>query len=192
VAPAPRAVEHDTDSVVPEELAVGIGFGWTFPQSLENPNTVTANVRFPSGLTLEPRIVLQNQETTVDPGVPGGMSTTDKVSDLAVALLVRYPVMRHGRFELELQGAAGVSRHKVDPDGPDNETTTSSQVISWGIGVNYWLSRHWALLASASNPLLARTSEEKPDGLGDTMTTTSTTYGIVFDPTVSFVIQLYH
>lgn len=164
------------------------------PDNVETPNTVSAVLRLPSGLTFEPRVILQSTSKTTDPGIPNVPSTTDKTSDLQVALLVRYPIVHHGRFELELLGAAGISQHKVNPDGPDNDTTTNTQSLDWGVGIGYWFSRHWALSVEALNPLLSHTSTESPNGLGMGMnqTNTTTTYGIVFDPTIAFLIHLYH
>jgi len=97
-------------------------------------------------------------------------------------------------LSLELVGSAAISQHKVNPDGPDNDTTTNMQALGWGLGINYWLSRHWALSAIALNPLLSHSSTESPNGLGMgmTQTDTTTTYGIVFDPSISFLIHLYH
>jgi hypothetical protein len=159
---------------------------------VETPNAISVLVRFTSGLTLEPRVVASQSSTTSDPGITGVPSTTDKTTDLALSALIRLPIVRHGRVQLELLGSAGFQVHKTDPDGPDNNTTTSTLGLGWGLGIGYWLSRHWELSASAENPLVTRTSTSKDIGAGMQSTDTTTTIGLVFDPTVSFMIHLYH
>jgi hypothetical protein len=192
--PAPRPVmaERDPNAVPPEELVVGIGFGWSIPDNVETPNAVSVRVRFPSGLTLEPRLVAQSTSTTMDPGIPGVPSTTDKMTDLVLAALLRVPVIKQGHINLEFLGAAGVEQHKNDPDGPDNTNSTSTVFLGWGVGISYWLSRHWQLSASAENPFVTRTSTSMDIGAGMQSTNTTTKFGVVFDPTVTFMIHLYH
>jgi hypothetical protein len=190
--PRPMAAEHDPSAVPPDEVAIGIGFGWLFPDNIETPNTVSALIRFTSGVTLEPRVVARSTSTTMDPGVMGVPSTTDKTTDLVLAAIIRVPVVKHGRIELELLGTAGIEQHKLNPDGPDNDTTSNSLFLGWGVGIGYWLSRHWELATSAENPFLTRTSTSKDIGMGMQSTETTTTFGLVFDPTVTFMIRLYH
>src|SRR5689334_7471792 len=75
--PVARPAVEPADSSRPTELAFGIGVGYSFPTSLQTPNTTSVRLRLPSGLTLEPQLVLATSSSNADPG-NGGM--TDRKS----------------------------------------------------------------------------------------------------------------
>lgn len=173
----------------PEGLAFGIGLGYQLPTSLETPNITSVRLRLASGLTFEPFVTLANQSQTTDTGL--GESTTSR-SDLGAGTLVRLPMIRHGKIELELLGSAGVRLTKVNPEGNDNNTSSTSFGVGWGIACSYWLTQHWNFTLSATNPLisLSSTSEEQPAGMD--IDSSSRTIGLTFDPVVSAMIHLYN
>src|ERR1041385_1864344 len=52
----------------PDAFAIGIGFGYVFPTSLETPNITGVRFRLPTGLTFEPRVIFGTSSTTSDDG----------------------------------------------------------------------------------------------------------------------------
>jgi len=185
----PAAAEAPAGDRPEGGIAFGIGLGYQLPTSLETPNITSVRLRLPSGLTFEPFLTLANQSQTTDTGL--GESTTSR-SDLGAGTVVRLPVIRHGKIELELLGSAGVRLTKVNPDGNDNNTTSTSFGVGWGLACSYWLTQHWNLTLSATNPLisLSSSSEEQPAGMN--IDSSSRTIGLTFDPVVSAMIHLYN
>jgi hypothetical protein len=192
--PAPVEAQPEPGSAPlagrPEGLSFGIGIGYTLPTSIQTPNTTSVRMRLPSGLTFEPLLTLGNQKTTSE---AGGASVEDARTELALAALVRFPVVRRGKFELEVLGGAGFGTIKDNPDGPDNNTTTSGVNLNWGLAVSYWLTPHWNLTFSARNPLVSynKTTNQQPAPAPDTSTSTSTV-ALEFAPIVSAMIHLYN
>lgn len=191
--PQPPAVEvkaTDTSTPRPVGLAIGIGAGYSLPTSIQTPNTTSARVRFGSGLTLEPRVVLQNTSTKMETDIT---ETSTAQRELAIGSLVRIPMVQRGKFELLLLGAAGVSIESTDPDGADNNTSATTLAVGWGAAVDWWITEHWNVSFSATNPLfsLRKQTQEMPAPDGDT-TTTTTTVGAVWDPTISVMIHIFN
>lgn len=174
----------------PVGLAIGIGAGYSLPTSIQTPNITSARVRFASGLTLEPRVVLENtsqkQETDT-----AEMTTASR--ELSIGTLVRILLVQRGKFELLLLGGASLGVRTTDPDGADNNTTTSSIGIGWGAAVDWWITEHWNVSFSATNPLfdVSKQTEEMPAPTGDTSTTT-TTVGVEWSPRISVMIHVFN
>ena len=172
----------------PDGIAFGIGLGYTLPTSLQTPNTTSVRMRLRGGLTFEPILVLGNQSQKNE---SGGVSTTDTTTELTLGVLGRLPMVRHGKIELELLAGVGFGTVKDDPDGDDNNTTTSTLGVNWGLAVSYWVTRHWNVTFSARNPLIsfAKVSREMAAG---TVDTTTTTIAAEFAPVVSVMLHLYN
>lgn len=170
----------------PEGIAFGIGVGYTFPTMGNLPNTTSVRMRLASGLTFEPIVVLGNETSKQDPG-----SSKDSTTQLSIAALARIPVVRHGKVELEILAGAGFGTRKTNPDGADNNTTTSNLGFSWGLAVSYWINRHWNLTFSARNDLLSIVKSTREMAAGDVESST-TTIQAEFAPVVSAMIHLYN
>jgi hypothetical protein len=172
----------------PEGIAFGIGFGYSLPTSVQTPNTTSVRMRLAGGLTFEPIIVLGNESTKQE---TGGVSSKDSKSELSLGVLGRLPMVRHGKFELELLAGVGFGTIKDDPDGNDNNTTTSTVNLNWGLAVSYWVTRHWNVSFSARNPLVSISKVSREMAAG-TVDTTTTTFAVEFAPIVSVMLHLYN
>lgn len=191
--PQPPVVEPTSTEVStgrPVGLAIGIGAGYSLPTSIQTPNTTSARVRFASGFTLEPRLIVQNTTTTLETDTAEA-STSSRV--LSAGSLLRVPMVQRGKFELLLLGAAAVGVETTDPDGPDNNTTSTTFGVGWGAAVDWWITDHWNVSFSATNPLFSftKSTEEEVAPMGDSSTTT-TTVGAVWNPTIAVMIHIFN
>jgi|HubBroStandDraft_6_1064221.scaffolds.fasta_scaffold429481_2 hypothetical protein len=185
---------HELDGDRPSDLAFAIGIGYERPAGgsfdLQTPNIASVRLRLISGLTFEPTITISNSSIDTDPGT--GMTTTETISEFGIGTLVRYPIIRHHHVDFEILGDIGLDVTKDNPANADSTKTTSELDIGWGIGIGYWLSHHWQLSASATNPLIAFTKTSQQISATETMSTSTTNIGITFEPTITFMIHLYN
>ena len=155
--PQPAHVTAEPDLIAPRDLAVGIGFGYeftTFMNSLQTPNIVSAAVRLPSGVTIEPEAIVRNssQDMQNQPAPTQSTSTTE----LGIGALVKFPMVQRHHTELDVLGSLALDTVKTNPDGPDNDTRTTTIGAGWGVGIGYWITRHWAITFDATNPVFCR------------------------------------
>ena len=193
----PTVVEEpmvDTDR--PSGFAIGLGLGYGLPTNLDTPNRTSARIRLGSGLTFEPLLSIANTKTThEDPPQP---DEEDKVTEFGLAVLVRLPLITHNHVDLEGLASAGFTNTKTNPDGNFNSVTVNTFGIGWGVGVGYWLSRHWQLSMSVTNPIVQYTSrkEQRMDPVTmqriEDEKDSETTLGVIFVPTVTAMIHLYN
>jgi hypothetical protein len=180
-APAPRR---------PDGFALGIGVGYRFPTSLTTPNTSSVRFRFASGFTLEPTVVFATTSHSEDMG----MARTVKNTELGVGALARFPLIRRGRTDLELLAAVDIDNLSTDPDADQTDDvrsiTTSS--IRYGVAVGAWITPHLQASMSATNGLLTFVKDRQEQGIDTVTITTDTTFGVIFDPTVVFMLHLYN
>jgi hypothetical protein len=190
--PPPRHVERSAD-LRPDALtfAIGAGYALSAVTNLETPNAISTRLRLASGLTFEPELIVQNRSDTTTPPA-GGMSTTDTTTTLTIGTLVRFPLIKRGRADFEIIGDTALAVVKDNPDGDNNDVTNTTFSIGWGIGIGYWLSTHWQLSFTATNPLIAFTSTDTEVGAGMDQKTSSTQVGVVYDPAVTLMIHLYN
>lgn len=181
--PSPAADAHR-----PSGLSIGIGLGYDLPTSLQTPNITSVRVRLASGLTLEPRLTLAKSSVTVDTGP----STTSSASELGIGALARYPLSRRGRVDLELLGGLDVNQQNTTPEGEDQDVSITTLTASYGLAVGAWLTPHWQVSISALNPIVTSTRRDEELGPGTSTVTTNTTYGLIFEPNVLFMLHLYY
>ncbi len=205
-APAPAPAPPPAAPVTPAEppsdrpvgLSLGIGVGYLMPTAVDTPNVASARVRLAGGLIIEPRVQLEYDSQTHDDGLgdPDTSKSTNGVTTLGLAGLLLYPMYSRGPFDFLLNGGVGVSRTVENPDGDDNDTTYTNFYLSWGLGINYWLSRHWSATFLVQNPLVSygSTVHQSIDFNGDPIDVKDSTLGIgaTFDPSVSIMIHLYY
>ena len=188
VAPAP-VIDRDRPSDI--AFAIGLGYlrlpGGSF--DLQNPNAASVRLRLSSGITFEPMVTIANTSSDVDNGTT---TTNDTTSEFELGALLRLPMIKHGRVDFELLGSASFDVLKDDPDGDYNTKTTTTVDLGWGIGIGYWLTRHWQLSASAVNQLVTYSEVSTETGPNTQTKTDSTTFGITFNPTVYVMIHLYN
>jgi len=188
--PQPQPVAKEgTEEHHPDKLAIAIGLGYLLPTSLETPNVTSVRLRLPSGLTFEPRVAFANESQTS--GMTGAETTTS-TTELGLGALIRYPVIKSGRVDLEAVGSVDVDNTKVDPDGADNNTTTTTIGVSWGLAINYWITKHWDLSLTAENPLFSYSKQTQEQAGGMETTTSTTNVGLIFEPVVFLMVHLYN
>jgi hypothetical protein len=183
--PPPPPVE---DTHRPDGFSIGIGIGYVFPTSLETPNIASVRFRLINGLTFEPQVTLQGFKHTEDTGEP----IDNKITTLALATLLRKPMVSHGRVDLELLGAFAVSNVNTNPPNDDDQVSTTTTSLSYGFGVTTWISRHANFTMSATNALLTFVKTRTEMGPMNVLVQSDTTFGAVFDPTVFAMIHVYH
>ncbi len=169
----------------PDGMSIGIGIGYSIPAQVLEPNLASVRFRFPSGLTVEPTVVLDTARTTVKVG-----PAETEASEATFAANLRLPVAGRGKIDLVLIGSAGLSYQKQSPDGADNDTSTTTLALAWGLGLDYWPKQSWCLSASATNPLfsLQRTRQEM---VPQDQRTTTLQLGAIFDPGVFVMLHMF-
>jgi hypothetical protein len=141
----------------------------------------------PSGLTLEPTVVLATARSSVEMG--GGENETES-SEGTFATNLRVPLIGRGKIDLVLIGSAGISYSKQSPDGSDNDTTTTTFALAWGLGLDYWPKQSWCLSASATNPLFAFT-RTRQEMVPQDVKTSTLALGAIFDPGVFVMLHMF-
>jgi hypothetical protein len=186
---------HASDGIHPTDTAFAIGIGYARPAGgsfdLQKPNVASVRLRLQNGITLEPIVAIAN--TSAD-STTAMMDTTDTTTELDLGSLVRFPVIRHGRYDFEVLGSLGFDVVKRNPNGDYNTITTTSFALGWGIGIAYWVSPHLQFSASATNPLLTYTgikTETSPNDADSTKQST-TTFAVQFDPEILMMLHLYN
>jgi hypothetical protein len=187
----PIVQEQPAQSDRPNGFSIGLGLGYGLPTSLETPNRTSARLRLASGLTFEPLVSIANTtQTTEDPGAP---EAEQKTTEFGLAVLVRVPVITHNHVDLEALATAGFTNQKVNPPLNYDSVTTNTFSIGWGVGVGYWLSQHWQLSMSVTNPLVQYASRKEQQGMVNVSSKDSeTTLGVIFVPQVTAMIHLYN
>ncbi|HEY4243431.1 MAG TPA: hypothetical protein VGM88_26645 [Kofleriaceae bacterium] len=170
----------------PREFSIGIGVGYSLPTSLEVPNLTSVRFRWANGITLEPFLALANTGDKVDTGMP----ETTNTSEFGVGATVRVAVAWHRGAQLEVLGRLSVDQTTQDPPGDENSTTLTNVQLGYGVAVEYWLSHHWNLSVTAANPILSIAKTHQDEGPAVTVDTT-TTIGLIWNPTVDVMVHLY-
>lgn len=185
------AVEAEPPPLVrPSGFSIGIGVGYRFPTALSIPNSTSVRFRLPSGITFEPSLVLATSSQELDIG----MSQKSTSTELGVAALARFPVVQRRRTDLEILAAFGVDRLNQDPSDQniEDQTTTTSTTFSYGVAVGLWLTQNLQVSLSATNALVSYVHTREEMGFDFVSVTNSTTFGVIFDPTVLLMIHLYN
>lgn len=184
-APEPTVAERR-----PAGFSIGIGVGYRFPTSLQTPNTSSVRLRVAGGITIEPSLVFATTSHTVDMGTPMGGSATE----FGAGATVRFPLVQRGRMDLELLAGVDLDNVSTDPDddNPDDVRSTTTVRLLYGLAVGAWITPHLQASLSASNGLLAYTKLREEQGFDAVTITSDTTIGLIFDPTVTFMLHLYN
>ncbi|HEU0032114.1 MAG TPA: hypothetical protein VFQ53_15880 [Kofleriaceae bacterium] len=183
-APAPAPVDDDR----PTMFSIGIGLGYQLPTSLETPNITSVRFRLPTGLTFEPQLIFAKTDQTVDIGT----STTDSITETGLGTVVRFPLSKRGRVDLEVLGAANIDSVNLDPEGEDDQRRTTTLSLAYGLAVTSWITSHWQVSLTAANPIVTWAKVRQENGPMSVTVTSETTFGLIFEPTVAIMVHLYH
>ena len=181
----------------PPKTTIGIGVGISAPSSPIGINTASARLRFSEAVTLEPMVGLTLSRAVVDFSDAGGSTeTVSTARDLFLGTNFRYHVNLASRADLIAILGAGVdfAGSTLDPEGNDNRTFTNSTILNagWGLGVEWYASKHWSVSTDATNPLVTYTSTRLEDEATETDTTASAMdFAAVWSPTVRVMAHLY-
>lgn len=176
--------------VRPEGFSIGIGVGYKFPTSLQTPNVSSVRLRLASGITLEPSVVFANTSHSVDMG----MAATGSANELGVGVTARFPLMQRHRTDLEFLAAVDLDRVSTDPDddNSDDVTTVGTTTLRYGLAVGAWITPHLEASMSATNGLVTYVKNRQEQGIDTVTVTTDLTFGVIWDPTVVFMLHLYN
>ncbi len=176
----------------PDAFAVGIGIGYRFPAGLDRPDSVSVRFRMASGLTIEPVVILGGGGRTTSV-TQFGMSNdrTDSATQLSAGANLRLPLKSRASLELLFVAGASLGYLGQDPEGDDNNTRILFAQLSWGLGVDWWITRSWCLGLTGSNPLVSYVSQKDEQGPDSSTTTTDTSYGLTFNPRVALLVHLF-
>ncbi len=176
-----RAEEDSRDG-----FRFGIGVGYVLPANLNSPNLTVASF-FYKGLEIQPSVVFKKTTSKSDDSVT---KSKDVQTQNGAGVTIRAPFSRRTDVDFQFIGALNYSSSMADPEGPNNKTTSKQETASYGLGLEWWFVRNFSLTATATNPLYDRTHTRADDITGPT-TTTDVSYGIVWDPKISFVLTMW-
>lgn len=173
----------------PGGFSIGFGFGYDMPADLQIPDTTSVRFRLPNGLIIEP--ALEASRTSENMEV-GAADVTDNTTVIAVSGAARFPVLSSSSMDLVGVGGAALANTTIDPEGGNNDTTITAVSLFYGIGVDLWIKKKWALSFTTLNPVIlySRSKTDDPTGGGDT-TDTTTSVGLIFDPDVLVMLHLF-
>jgi hypothetical protein len=188
--PPPPVVAEPPPLVRPAGFSLGIGVGYRFPTSLQTPNITSVRFRLAGGITVEPSVVFATTSHSEDTGT----AQTSRASEAGVGVLGRFPLISHRRTDLELLGGVAFDYLGQDPDdqNSDDVTTNTTVTVSYGLAVGLWLTPHVQASLSATNGLVSFAKKREEMGAGSVRVTNDTTFGLIFDPTVAFMIHLFN
>lgn len=174
----------------PAGFSIGIGVGYRFPTSLQTPNTTTVRFRLPNAITLEPTLVLASSTQETDVGMTDSRSTIQ----VGAGVLARFPIVTRHKTDLEFLGAINVDRLNQDPNDQttDDDTTITTTTIGYGLSVGYWVKSYLNVSLSATNALVAYTHVREAQSFDFVTVTNTTTFGLIWDPTVALMVHLYN
>ena len=181
--PPPMAGSSESGTGRPDGLSVGIGAGYTFPSMLDMINAYSVRIRLASGLTLEPRVAVENISQN-----DGMNSSSSQV--FTVGTTVRIPVITHGKYDFEILGDGTITSVStpLDAAGMDSSRTTTLN-LNWGIAIAWWLTPHFEVSVEGRNPLVSFTRNSASNS--DT-TTSATDVGLIFEPKVGAMLHIYY
>lgn len=178
----------------PDGFSLGLGFGYGFAPvgntqtDITVINTTSVRARLESGMQFEAVLRAGLDSSKADDGTT---ESTDKFSEFTIGGQVHIPVMSREKTDLNFIGMAQLGLNKYDPEGDDNNTTTTSFALGYGAEVQYWLTKHMTLAVQADNFLFSTSKSTSDLGGGDEVTITDTTLALIWDPTVRFMFHLY-
>jgi hypothetical protein len=170
----------------PDGMSFGLGINYVLGGAeLDRPDGASLRLRLASGLTLEPFVRLATHgQSSMDGDVKNAQN------EFFLGSNVRLPLMSRGKVDLVGQAGGSLGVFINDPDGDDNNTTTTSFLIDYGLSVEYWVNTNWALSFTARNRFLRY--EKISQQVSDNLTATNTDVGLIWDPVVDLAVHLFY
>lgn len=182
----------------PNKLSFGIGIGIDLPADINMPNLAVASFRYKS-MEFQPFVVLSSSESEnfVDDGVTTSTDTRS-AKTVGAGAVFKYTFARRRHVDLQVIGSLNYARNTetVDPEGPNNRSNTeaTSFELGYGLGLQWWLSSHISLMATAINPIFADiTTKTTEQTIGGTVVSESSdrNSGLVWDPSISIAVMMW-
>ena len=167
-------------------MSVGLGINYLLGGAeLDRPDGASVRFRLDSALTFEPFVRLATHGQSTADG-----DFKDAQNELLLGTNVRFPLKSRGKVDLIATAGGFLGLDTSDPDGDDNNSTTTSLGIDYGLGVNYWYNANWCLSFTARNPFVSysSTSQEASDDL----TTSNIDVGAIWNPLTELSLHLFY
>ncbi|MFH0899845.1 MAG: hypothetical protein V2A73_04370 [Pseudomonadota bacterium] len=185
------ARESRGDTTRPEPLTISIGAGWTLyeytaedksdgyqPVSILEPNTASIRILAMPKLWIEPRLAVQHSVSSDD----------DKMTMLMLKGVVRYQFASRGPVELAGLVVPSIVHAGATYDNPSSTDRSMTELgLGWGIGLDWFLRSNLFLSIDATNPFFSYTNWSY-EGADDS---SSYSLGLVFNPTIAVLLNLY-
>lgn len=169
-------------------LAIGVGYTFGASSDITEPNTTSVRVRLPSRLQLEAVLRLQGSSSKVDDGID---ESTNKAATFEVGAQAHFHVASREKTDLNAVGLVSFTHNRSNPEGADNNASSTSFGLGYGVEIQRWLGKHLAVSLGGYNPILSLDSSKQDTGGGDETKTSETSYGLVWDPTVRLLVHVY-
>lgn len=186
-APAPQPVVEDTPATArPEGTSIGLGINYLLGAAeLDRPDGASVRFRMASALTFEPFVRLATHGQSQMNG-----DFKDAQNELLLGTNVRLPLKSRGKVDIVASVGGFVGLETDDPDGDDNNSTTTSLAVDYGLGVEYWYNANWCLSFTARNPFVNynNTSFE----ISDEATVSNVDVGAIWNPLTELSLHLFY
>ncbi len=178
----------------PDGFSVGLGVGVNVDNGSASdilaPDAASARVRLGRVFTIEPFVDLSVDSTKTDNGVADDTTTA---TDVRLGALLRVLAITRGHMDFVILGTAGIgyTKTRFEPNaGMDRTDASTSMGLGWGVGVEWWFRRNWALSFNTTNPALTYTKTTSDIG-GLQTSTRTTSIGAIFQPDVNVMVHLF-
>jgi hypothetical protein len=168
-----------------EGLTFGLGISYILGGAeIDRPDGASLRIRMPSGLTFEPFVRLATHGQSTDDG-----DIENAQNEFFIGANARLPLKSRGKVDLVGQVGGGVGVFVSDPEGNDNNTTTTNFAIDYGLSLEYWYNPNWVLSFTARNQFVRYqgTSQQSTS----TLDASDTDIGIIWDPVVEAAFHLF-
>ena len=169
----------------PEGMSFGLGFNYILSGAeLDRPGGASLRVRLESGLTFEPFVRLATHGQSTNDG-----DIKNAQNEFIVGTNARLPLKSRGKVDLVGQVGGGLGIAINDPEGDDNNTTTTTFAIDYGLSLEYWYNSNWVLSFTARNQFVryVGTSQQSSSDFD----ASDTDIGIIWDPITEAAVHLF-
>jgi len=166
-------------------MSFGLGLNYVLGGTkLSEPDGASLRIRLDSGLTFEPFVRLATHGQSMMDG-----DTKNAQNEFIVGANARLPLKTNGKVDFVGQVGGGFDVNINDPDGDDNNTTTTGIALDYGLSLEYWYSQHWCLSFTARNTFLRYQNISQQSS--ETLTASTTDVGLIWDPGVELALHLF-
>lgn len=167
-------------------MSVGLGINYLLGGAeLDRPGGASVRFRMASALTFEPFVRLATHGQSEMNG-----DIKNAQNELELGTNVRLPLKSRGKVDLIATAGAFLGVNTNDPDGDDNNSTSTAFGIDYGLGVEYWYNANWCLSFTAKNPFVAYQSTSQE--VDNDFTVSAIDVGAIWDPGVELALHLFY